>query len=60
MKVLKNLLLCTFTQHTYRCANEDMLHENESEQRGQKRGEAKGMFSMLSKGGLFMGAGHIG
>lgn len=37
MKVLKNLLLCTFMQHTYRYANEDMLHENESEQRTEKR-----------------------
>lgn len=29
MKVLRNLLLCTFTQHTYRCADEDTLQENE-------------------------------
>lgn len=59
MKVLRNLLLCTFTQHTYRCANEDVLHENErvNKARVQKR-EAKEMFRVLSNGGLFMGAGH--
>lgn len=61
MKVLRNLLPCTFTQHTYRCADEDMLHENErvNKVRVEKR-EAKAMFRMVSKGGLFMGAGHTG